>query len=585
MPFSHRPGHFRQENKKHKVSGHQSKRAKKLSLGAGRVDVPKARPKAGLGKATEARKKDRVNHAIQIRRNKKEEVWLQKRLGSNDGPPKVCVWVSLSAAADPGLIELALLQKATTCTVPGSGVGMVTSAFNKFKQRMTFLRPGRDLAHVLNFAKVADLLLLVLPVGHGTDGAIDEVNKNAPTCFVILWFTKLSICTLQPNVEGVPIMYLAAFGLIPIYHNNVRMRQNRRLFRFDRVTASSSCWTVQFAKQDGDIMMTALKAAGLPAVVGVLQGLEMLSGKKQADMRKWGQRFFDTHLATQAKSIDGSNTSLLLRTLCTVPTRRVHWRSVRSYILPDIVEIKPLDNPQNTEFGTLCIRGYIRGRPLDVNQLVHLGELGHFRIRQVNSWTEPCPLKTEHRTESEERASHILAVANPDKQEDTNMEAEVDGLAGEQTWPTDQELAQAQLGDNATSNVTEAALNGEGARLSGNLPPGCSGYQAAWFVGTEDMGEDTDGSEDGDNWELEDTKGDCDIGDLTHAGIDLAGRRRAEDEDAQFPDEVDTPIDRSARDRFARYRALKSFRTSSWDPKESLPVDYARIFQVRLIWG
>ena len=344
------------------------------------------------------------------------------------------------------------------------------------------------------------------------------------------------------------------------------------------------------------MIITALKAAGLPAVVGVVQGLNLLSGKKQADMRKWGHRFFETEFAGQTKSIDASNSSLLARTLCTTPPRRVHWRSIRSYLLADQEEVVPLDGPKGATHGTLHVRGYIRGRPLGVNGVVHVGDVGHFGLRQINSAPEPFSSKPKSRgggAVARQRAAsvaegEVLAMADPG-QRDLSVEATVDGLAGEQTWPTEQELAQAGEHIEGGGEGMDTAMSQEddasGERHSSGakaLPPGWSGYQAEWLAGTGSVeGDNMDLSDEGEAWALDEEKADDDgLGDLTDASLDAARRQVAENEDTRFPDEVDTPADRSARERYARFRALKSFRTSPWDPKESLPKEYARIFQV-----
>lgn len=48
----------------------------------------------------------------------------------------------------------------------------------------------------------------------------------------------------------------------------------------------------------------------------------------------------------------------------------------------------------------------------------------------------------------------------------------------------------------------------------------------------------------------------------------------------EAPDEVEVPMDQPARYRFVKYRGLQSFRSSPWDPKENLPLEYASLVDV-----
>jgi pre-rRNA-processing protein TSR1 len=196
---------------------------------------------------------------------------------------------------------------------------------------------------------------------------------------------------------------------------------------------------------------------------------------------------------------------------------------------------------------------------------------------------------------------------------------------GEQTWPTEEEMAHASLGDiNEGRNrrvVSSKIISAES---------GMSSYQADWLVdeegnpieeGDEDENEEEEGDDNEDEDDMEEQKESSntfmppplglpkgflgqsrpikdELGsefgdendDITLDGSiltvnmptkkELQQKRKEEsDENERFPDEIDTPEDIAARVRFARYRALQSFRTSPWHPKENLPTDYSQVYQ------
>lgn len=251
------------------------------------------------------------------------------------------------------------------------------------------------------------------------------------------------------------------------------------------------------------------------------------------------------------------------------------WRQGRPQVLVE---------EARAEGEALVLRGYVANVGLSVRQALHVPGAGDFAMARLDEAPEEIGADA-----MESAGARTLAVADPGERASLQRENVPDPLAGEQTWPTEEELMEAE------------SERRERARLKKRrLPAGTSEYQAAWIV-DEDDDDDEDEDEDADS----DADGapravDMDADDLdsllngaTGTEIDMGAsdeedeaeerrrmleRRRLERDDQDFPDEVDTPEDVAARERFAKYRGLKSFRTSPWDPMESLPREYARVF-------
>lgn len=123
-------------------------------------------------------------------------------------------------------------------------------------------------------------------------------------------------------------------------------------------------------------------------------------------------------------------------------------------------------------YGTLKLSGYIRAKALDVNGLVHIPGWGDFQLEQLDAPEDPHPLIIGRRENAEvyieESVERLLEKANPAKQESLITENVPDPMDAEQTWPTAEEISEAE--DKMSKK-----------KIVKKVPKGTSEYQAAWI--------------------------------------------------------------------------------------------------------
>ncbi|KAI1286792.1 Pre-rRNA-processing protein TSR1 -like protein [Halotydeus destructor] len=306
-------------------------------------------------------------------------------------------------------------------------------------------------------------------------------------------------------------------------------------------------------------LIESIFAHFLPTTVHVVNGLERVPVKRRHDVKKNLQKIINTKFPDEKLHIvDKEQDCLqLLHQVGNCKRKKIAYKKHRSQILAESFQFIPNDSGADT--GKLIVSGYVRNKALSANGLVHIPGWGDFQMDLIESAPDlqAVSKSKDRKPGMDVEQSTIIQRSDILTQESLDTENIPDPMEGEQTWPTAEEIAAAQ--EAAQKKVTKRVVKGT------------SEYQSSWIleegnVDEEDeIGEnDTDKYDDKMNVEEE------------QANMSKFKQQRMNE---LFPDEVDTPVDVPAKVRFARYRGLKTFNFSSWDPKENLPSDYSRIFQ------
>lgn len=201
----------------------------------------------------------------------------------------------------------------------------------------------------------------------------------------------------------------------------------------------------------GERVLALSMAQGMPTPTVATMDIEGVHPKKRTSEKQNVQKLISKWLPEEKvvqldKSSDGLN---LLRRIGNQKRNIIHHREKRPYMLAEEVEFVP---DSEGESGTLKITGYLRGMPLNVNGLVHITGLGDFQMSRIDGLEDPHPLnlgkennKSDETMDAEVTKVSVLQVADPAKQESLVSENIPDPMEAEQTWPTEEEIEQANL--------------------------------------------------------------------------------------------------------------------------------------------
>lgn len=360
----------------------------------------------------------------------------------------------------------------------------------------------------------------------------------------------------------------------------------------------------------GELLLRSVQSQGLSTLFTAVHGLGKVENPKHKQQTLTSLKSYITHFhPDQDKlfSLDNrQDCANLMRSLCSTTPKGIKWREERSWMLVEDVRFAASEN------HTTVLTGVVRGRGLKADRLVQVGDWGTFQIEKITAAPLPSGNSKGKEIDGQDEAEeNVLDTPTEDRDD-------IADLAPEEVMMDD---------DNGMADVGTAPKKGvlldehhyfsedegpEERAVKKRVPKGTSAYQSAWYL-EDDI---SDSGSDLEDFDMEDADAEAaapedgiegyaprepteagpseypqsemmiepdEEADAEQLAAYRARRRDEADEDKEFPDELELHPNVLARERLARYRGLKSLRTSPWAEDEDRahePEEWRRLLQI-----
>jgi pre-rRNA-processing protein TSR1 len=364
----------------------------------------------------------------------------------------------------------------------------------------------------------------------------------------------------------------------------------------------------------GELILRSVESQGMSTLFTVVQGLNKIEPAKQRLSVVSSLKSYITHFHPEQDKIysldNRQECANLMRSLCSTTPKGIRWRDERSWMLVEDIQWA------TSGLAPTILTGVVRGKGLKADRLVQVGDWGTFQIEKITA----APLATRKKKGDD---AMMDEVAEETLEEPTEDRDDLDDLAPEEAVMDDDDEMDAAT--TATAPRKGVLLDDhhyfsdddqvQELQMPKKVPKGTSKYQAAWFLDDEDV---SDSGSDLEDFEMQDVEGGEEearpedgmeglAGDaMTEAGPSeypqsVAFIEPDEDEDAmaletyrkskrteaeddlEFPDEIELHPNVLARERLAKYRGLKSLRSSPWLEEEDRafePEEWQRLLRI-----